>query len=217
MYLETIIIVFQAWMLVIALGIDAFACAFGYGASKIKIPFKSVMLINFVTSVLLAVGLFFGSIIGNFLPEEAAGWVSFTILFALGIYKLFDSAIKNIIRKHNGVDKKIQFSLFSLKFLLNIYADPVKADVDGSQELSLKEAMPLAIAVGLDGLSVGFGVGIAGSTYALLIIGLSLISDIIAVMFGCYLGNKIAKKISLDLSWLSGIILIGIAIVGVIY
>ena len=214
--METVIIVFQAWMLVVALGIDAFACAFGYGASKIKIPLKSVMLINIVTSALLAAGLFFGRIIGNFLPEETAKWVAFAILFALGTYKLFDSAIKKTIRKHNGVDKKIEFSLFNLKFLLNIYADPVKADVDGSQELSLKEATPLAIAVGLDGLSVGFGVGIAAVTNAFLIVGLSLISDILAVMLGCYLGNKIANKTSLDLSWLSGVILIGIALAGVI-
>jgi len=203
-------------MLVIALGIDAFACAFGYGASKIKIPFKSVMLINIVTSVLLAAGLFFGAVIGNFMPEETSKWVAFTILLALGIYKLFDSVIKKTIRKHNGVDKKIEFSLFNLKFLLNIYADPVKADVDGSQELSLKEATPLAIAVGLDGLSVGFGVGIASTASIFLIVGLSLISDILAVILGCYLGNKIANKTSLDLSWLSGVILIGIALAGVI-
>jgi len=215
--METIIMVMQAWMLVIALGIDAFACAFGYGASKIKIPFKAVMLINIVTSGLLSAGLFFGTAIGHFLPEEAAEWIAFGILVALGIYKLFDSAVKKAIRKRNGINKNIEFSLFKLNFLLKIYANPEAADADESKELSLREATPLAVAVGLDGLSVGFGVGIAAATAnVLLIVGLSLISDILAVVLGCYLGNKIAKRLSLDLSWLSGVILIGIAVAGII-
>lgn len=216
--MEIMILIFQAWMLVMALGIDAFACAFGYGASKVKIPFKSVMLINIVTTVLLAAGLLFGTVIGNLLPEEAAVWIAFTILFTLGIYKLFDSAIKKIIRSRNGIDKNVEFSLLNLKFLLKIYANPLEADIDHSKELSLREAVPLAIAVGLDGLSVGFGVGIAATkANTFLIVGLSLISDILAVVFGCYFGNKIANRLSLDLSWLSGIILISIAMAGVIF
>lgn len=200
----------------LALGIDAFACAFGYGSSKIKIPFKSVMLITIVTSVLLAVGLFFGTAIGAFLPEETTEWAAFAILFTLGIYKLFVNTIKKIIRKQN-INKKVEFSVLNLRFLLNIYADPVIADIDESKELSLREAVPLAVAVGLDGLSVGFGVGMtAVAVSAFLIVGLSFVSDILAIVFGCYLGNKIAKKTSLDLSWLSGVILICIATVGVV-
>jgi len=214
--MNIVIMVLQAWVLVIAIGIDAFVCSFGYGASKVKIPFKSVMIINLVCSALLAVGLFFGTTIGVFLPEVVAEWAAFAILFSLGIFKIFDSTIKNLIRKRNGVDKEVNFSLFNLKFLLKVYANPEDADVDGSKVLSPKEATPLAVALGLDGLSVGFGVGIgaAAATSAFLIVGLSLISDIIAVVLGCFLGNKIAKRISLDLSWLSGVILIGIAVVG---
>jgi putative sporulation protein YtaF len=118
------ILIIQAWILVMALALDAFACAFGYGAGKIKIPFKSNVLINIITSILLAVGLFFGTVIGHFLPETSAEWAAFGILFALGFYKLFDIAIKKSIRKHNGINKNVAFSLFNLNFLLNIYANP---------------------------------------------------------------------------------------------
>lgn len=98
-----------------------------------------------------------------------------------------------------------------------MYADPNKADVDGSKILSPKEATPLAIAVGLDGLTVGLGVGVGiAAANAFLLVGLSLISDILAVILGCYLGNKIVQKASLDLSWVSGAILIVIAIIGVL-
>jgi len=213
--MNIVVIILQAWVLVLALGIDAFACSFGYGTSKVKIPFKSVIIINLVCSILLSAGLLFGSAFGNLLTENAAGWIAFIILFTLGIFKIFDSTVKKIIRKHNGVDKEVKFSLFNMQFLLKVYADPVEADIDDSKELTPKEATPLAIALGLDGLSVGFGIGIGITLInAFIIISLSLFTGIVLVIFGCFLGNKIAKKMSLDLSWLSGVILIIIAIVG---
>jgi len=202
-------------MLVLALGIDAFVCSFSYGASKIKIPFKSVLVINIVCVSLLAIGLFLGVIINSFLSADIAGWIAFIILFGLGISKIFDSTIKRVIRKYNGIDKDFKFSLFNLSFIFKIYADPEEADVDQSKELTPKEAMPLAVAIGLDGLSVGIGIGIA-MINPFLILGLSRISDTIAIMLGAYLGNKLAQKTNWDLSWLSGVILILIAILEIL-
>lgn len=213
--MNVIVLLFQAWMLVFALGIDAFACSFGYGASKIKIPFKSVLVINLVCTSLLAIGLFLGVIINNFLSEDIAAWIAFAILFGLGISKIFDSTIKGMIRKYDGIEKDFNFSLFNLRFIFKIYADPEKADVDQSKELTPKEAMPLAIAVGLDGLSVGIGIGMAMMN-PFLILGLALITDVIAVILGAYLGNKLARKFNFDLSWIGGVILIVIAILEVL-
>ena len=210
--MNIIILLFQAWMLVLALGIDAFVCSFGYGASKIKIPSKSILVINIVCMSLLAIGLFLGVIISGFLSVDVASWIAFIILFGLGISKIFDSTIKQIIRKYNGIDKNFKFSLFNLSFIFKIYADPNEADVDQSKELTPKEAMPLAIAIGLDGLSVGIGIGIAMVINPFLILALSRISDTIAIMLGAYLGNKLAQKTNWDLSWVSGTILILIAI-----
>ena len=213
--MNMILMIFQAWVLVSALAIDAFACSFGYGVSKIKIPFKSVMVINAVCTTLLAIGLFLGVTINHFLPEEAAGWLAFVILFGLGIFKIFDSLIKRAIRKNNGVNKNFKFSFFNLAFIFTVYADPEEADVDHSKDLSPREAMPLAIAVGLDGLSVGIGIGIT-MINPLLILGLSLFTDIIAVILGAYFGNKLARKINWDLSWLAGAVLIIIAILEIL-
>jgi len=209
--MNTIIMFFQAWLLVLALAIDAFACSFGYGVSKIKIPFKSVMVINLVCTSLLALGLILGTVITNFFTEDVAGWIAFTILFLLGISKIFDSAIKRIIRKNNGMDKDFKISFLNFGFVFTVYADPEEADVDHSKDLSPKEAMPLAIAVGLDGLSVGIGIGIV-MINPFLILGLAFVSDVIAVISGVFIGNKVAKKIKTDLSWIAGVILIVIAI-----
>ena len=201
--------VIEALLIVTALSVDAFVSGFAYGANKIKIPFVSVAVISLVCKAVLTTALFFGAILSRFIPESVITLVCFLILFALGSAKLFDSAIKILIRKHTRFNKNLRFSFFSLKFILNIYADPGEADIDSSKILSPREAAYLAAALSLDGLTVGFGAGLAGAS-PVLVIGFSLITDMVGVILGCRLGNKIAKRFSLELSWLSGALLIAL-------
>ena len=202
--------VIQATILVIALSMDAFVASFAYGTNKIKIPFNSVMVINLICSGLLAIALFLGEVISSFIPPYLTSTICFTILFALGVVKLFDSSIKALIKKNSCLNKKIQFSMFSLCFILDIYANPEVADKDSSRVLSPAESASLAIALSLDGIAVGFGAGLATFNYIEVIL-LSLILGIIAVKAGCFIGNKIAERLALNLSWLSGVLLIVLA------
>jgi putative sporulation protein YtaF len=90
---------------------------------------------------------------------------------------------------------------------LNIYADPQKADSDYSRVLSSLEATSLAVALSIDGLGAGFGAGLVAVNLIEVVL-FSLIFGIVSVMIGCYIGNKIAEKLTINLSWLSGILLI---------
>lgn len=209
--MEVMVLWFQAFVLVMAVAIDAFACGFGYGASKIKIPFKSVMIINLTSTVLLGIGMFLGAVMSGFLTETVASWIAFTILSVIGLIKIFDSVIKRQIRKGKAIQKDFQFKFLSLSLIFKLYADPEKADFDTSKELSVKESVPLAVALGLDGLSIGIGIGIA-MLNPWLILGMSLISDAVALVVGCYLGRKLTKNLKFDLSWVAGVILVAIAI-----
>lgn len=208
--LPSVCSVLEALLLVMALSMDAFVSSFAYGASQIKIPFSSLLIINIVCSSLLALSLCLGSWIGNWIPTQVTSVLCFIILLALGLVKLFDSAIKALIRKHNKVHKKITFSFLNLNFVLNVYANPQDADADASKVLSPKEAIYLAAALSLDGLGVGFGAGLTDVNHGLIVL-LSFLIGLLAVMLGCLLGNKLAKKMTSDLSWMGGCILIIIA------
>jgi len=207
----TWISVAEALALVTALSIDAFVSGFAYGSDKIRVPFSSVAVISIICSVILAVSLFFGEIIGPVLSEGLTAGICFVLLLGLGVIRVFDSAVKAFIRKHSAYKKNIKFSAFHLSFILNIYANPEEADRDDSKDLSPKEAVYLAIALSLDGLAVGFGAGITDSN-PYLIIGLSLIMNVAAVVFGRFLGEKLTNRLRLDLSWLSGALLIALAV-----
>lgn len=197
-------------MLASALSMDAFIASFAYGSNKIKIPMISIQIINIICSSILGISLLVGTLVKQYIPDWLTIAICFTILFVLGVVKLLDSGIKSIIRKHNNLNKEIQFSMFNLKFILNLYANPEEADIDLSRSISPVEAASLATALSLDGLAVGFGAAL-GNVNGLAVFLSSLITDAIAVMLGSYVGNKIARKLPFNLSWLSGIVLIGLA------
>jgi len=200
-----------AAVLALSCSLDAFVASFAYGSNKIKIPLLSNQIINLVCSSFLGISLVAGSFIRQYIPGRSAMGLSFMILFVLGIIKLLDSVTKSIIRKYDRISKEIKFSMFSFKFILRLYADPEAADVDDSKIISPMEAAALAISLSIDGIAIGFGAAL-GNINILAVFLTSLIINTAAIMSGCYIGNKIARRSSFNLSWLSGLILIVLAV-----
>ena len=201
----------EALLLVVALSLDAFVASFAYGAQRIRIPYSSAAIISVICTAMLAVSLLAGSLLRPFLPQSLTKGLCFAILFLLGLVKLCDSTIKTLIRKHKRMHRQVSFSLFSLKFILDVYADPEKADRDGSRELSPAEAASLAVALSLDGLAVGFGAALMQVNF-LMVMLFSLAVGMLADRLGGKIGNRAAQKLPFDLSWLSGALLIVLAI-----
>jgi len=152
-----LIVLAEAFVLSSSLSLDALTAGFAYGSNKIKIPFFSVIIINIICCAILGISFLAGSIVKNYIPGWITVFICFTVLFMLGMAKILDSFTKAIIRKHKNLNKKIKFSFFNIKFILNLYADPEEADIDSSKVLSPAEASALAVSLSLDGLAVGFG------------------------------------------------------------
>ena len=206
------LIIVEAVILASSLSMDAFVAGFSYGNNKTKIPVLSVQIVNLICSSVLGMSLLMGKIIQPYLPESITTAICFVILFLLGIVKLLDSITKSIIRKHNSLKKELTFSIFNFKFILSIYADPEKADMDCSKVISPKEATYLAIALSLDGIAVGFGAAL-GNVSVLAVFLASFVTNSLALTLGCYLGKKVANKSMYNLSWVSGLILIILAFI----
>lgn len=199
-----------AFLLIASVCIDAFIASMAYGTSKIKIPFVSSILISFIGSFMLGISLFFGSFLKDFLPEKISIFFSFSVLMIIGIYKLFEGLFKAFIRKRGKTDKPLKFKIFDMNFVLQVYADETKADFDKSKTLTLKEAFYLSIALSFDSLATG----IAGSALIdsyILTIFLCFVIGIILIYVGVFIGRKLSEKTNLDLSWLSGFLLMLLA------
>ena len=200
----------NAVLLVGALSIDAFVASFAYATSKIKIPFKSALIINVVSTTILGIALFFGSIVSRFIQSIFTTSICFTLLLMLGLAKLFDSTLKALLGTRGSLTRNYEFKVSDFRFFLKVYIDNTAADVDHSLILSPKESFSLALALSLDGLAAGFGAGLVSANFFQIIL-FSLIVNIVAILGGCFIGNKIAEKTELNLSWLSGVTLILLA------
>ncbi len=195
--------------LILALSLDTFMASLTYEISKIRIPLKSNLIISFVCSTILIISLFLGNSLSLVIPNAVLKWISFFILFFIGILKIFESQVKKLIKKNSFKSKKINFSFCNLKFILQIYSDYAKADYDKSKNLSAIEAFSLALALSIDGLSAGLAFNTA-SEYFLAIFLTSLIINIALIFLAKFL-KFIIKNIKFDFSLLGGLIFVVLA------
>lgn len=202
----------ESLILVSSLCIDTFVASIAYGTDRIKIPFYSNLVINFVCSLFLGIALALGGFLKDFLSPNTASVLSFALLLSLGFFRLFESFFKTYVRKFSSVGAPLTFKVFDFKFVLEIYANETKADYDKSKTLTLKEAVYLAVALSLDSLAVGFGSSLVSINHLQVVI-LSFVIGTCCLFIGVRIGKKFIEKVDLNLSWLSGLMLIVLAFI----
>lgn len=197
-------------LLVLSVSIDSFLASIAYGTSKIRIPLLSALIVDIISASMLGFSLLIGGFLQNYISSNIAKIISFFILFFLGIYRLFESLLKSYIKKRSHNFSPLTFKVFDFKFVLQVYADEVKADFDKSKILTPKEAFYLAFALSLDSLAVGFGSSLIFINYIQVFI-VALIIGLVSILLGAFIGRKFIENINLNLSWLSGAMLIILA------
>ena len=202
---------FHILVLVLALCMDTFVASMAYGANKVHITWEKIVVMNAICSGCLGIALAAGSVLDGLVPESMTRVVCFISLFLLGVVKLLDYTIKKYINRHVSLHKGITFSFSGLRIIVNIYGDPMAADWDHSQSLSWKEVLFLSFAMSIDSL-------IAGALSAFLEIpvgltmGTALIMGIVMMYAGLFLGKKLASRCKCDLSWISGVLFMILAV-----
>lgn len=208
--METFQIILEAVAIASALSMDAFVAGFAYGARQIRLSRCAILLINLICSAILGIFLGLGSLIAGFLPEGLQRGICFGVLFALGLIKLLDGIVRAAIRKYGNLDGKLDFSLFSLRFVLHVYADPAAVDLDHSKTISPAEALSLALALSLDGAAAGFGAAL-GQVSIIAVVTASLVANQLTLLTGSWLGERLSRRFRMSLGWLGGVILLLLA------
>lgn len=195
-------------ILVIALSIDSFLAALAYGTKRIRIPITSAVLVSVIGTVFLGLSLFAATLLQQFIPQQFCLIVSFIMFLLMGLSCIFQGIIKKILKEHDNKQVKLHYS--GISFVLNIYLDETCADSDQNYHLSLREAFYLAIALSIDSLVSGFAFGIS-IVNPLPVLLCNLCIGIFVILFGAWMGKKIAYRQKRDLSWISGILFLMLA------
>ncbi len=201
----------QTILLGAALSTDALTAGAAYGADGIRIDLKKMFLISIIGSACLGAALCFGTLIRSLVPDFLIRGVCFASLFLLALLRLSDSLIKNYINRHCLLRRDIHFSFSRLRFILSIYADPANADRDSSRTLSMKEAAFFGAALSIDSLAAGAFAAFLPVSIPLTVLG-SLLLNMTALAFGQWAGRRLSRCVRTDLTWLSALLFLYLAL-----
>lgn len=194
---------FNIYFLIMIFSIDNFLVCVSYSIKKIDISLKHIFLMCFINTLTLFLFLSFVNVLTLFIPNAIFKFITFIMLFSLGIYNMFEDSIK----KYFSLKKRNKF--------LNVYLDETSADFDNSKNLSVFESVVLSLVLSLDSLVGGFSISLFNmSTTNILVIVFSI--NLLFFILGKYLGKYLNKYINFNLSYFCGFIIILIALLNFI-
>lgn len=192
-----------------AVSLDSFTVGLTYGMRRVKIPFKSFMIIFSCTFIILLLAMGIGSVIELFISYEAAERVGGLILIVIGIWVLYQFITSNSNSKRRQSDMKvIQIEVKQLRLIIKILKKPSEADFDRSGSISSIEALFLGLALSLDSFGAGIGaalIDLPPILFSIVVTVSSVIFVIAGINIGLIFRNMNWMK---KLSFLPGIALI---------
>ena len=149
-------------LLALSSNVDNLGVGISYGARKITIPFASNILIAILTSFGTLLSLLVGNYIHSILKPQAALYLGSFAIIGGGLLIVIADTSKRLRKKINEMPsyEKKEFTEYSfLKKILIIHNNPLKADMDYSADISLKESFFLGSALTLNNIANGVGAG----------------------------------------------------------
>lgn len=199
----------QTLFIVCSVSLDALVVSFAYGTNKTRLSALSKLIIASISSIVLLGSMFIGNIIQQFLPQKLTLIVCVSILVILGIGRLIEAVLKRYLLVKPACAKELTFSIFGVDFKLNAELGAEHQSTE-YKSLSIKEAFSLGMALSLDSIAVGIGVGLVSLPF-IQVFAITFLVNMLMLSLGNFIGHKLTQKTDLDLGWLSGVILIILA------
>lgn len=169
-------------ILVFALSVDLFVFCIAYGSSRVRLSHGVIFVFSGMGSFCLGLSLAVGAFFAGLFPPSLPQVLGSLFLGGLGVAKLWDYRC----RKKQG-------------------------EVVKTPGLSFQKAFLLSLAMSADSLVAGFGAGF-WKKQLLLLLFISFLAGLTAAYLGYAIGRRLAEKSKRDLSWLSGLLLLLLAI-----
>ncbi|PLR81494.1 sporulation membrane protein YtaF [Bacillus canaveralius] len=200
-------------LLAFAVSLDSFSVGFTYGLRKMRIPFKSIIIIACCSAASLMAAMAVGRILVAFLSTAAADRIGGLIFVLLGAWILFQ-VFRPAKTKDGSFEEKtiVNFEIKSLGLAVNILRKPMAADLDKSGTITGIEAVLLGLALSFDAFGAGVGAAMLGFSPLYLAVTVAVMSSLF-VFIGMRTGSMFSTYGWLQkFSFVPGILLIMIGI-----
>lgn len=208
-----------AWITVLLLAlsssIDNFGVGISYGIRGIRVGFLANFIISIIAFIFSEVGILSGQYISKVFPGTLSNVIGALFLFVIGLRIVLLTIPRK--KQQQMSPKKLSEDETASSAITGYLSSPEKADLDHSGDISFFEAIVLGIAVSMNALTNGLGVGLIGLSPFAISLSAAVFS-FFAIWLGVVLGNKVVNvrigslTVGQFSTALSGIILLLIAL-----
>lgn len=182
----------QCFLIALAISIDSFSVGMAYGIKNIRVPLKSILILDIISITLLSIGFFAGNMLSKLYPTFLTSLLGSLILFAIGVWYIFQGWL-NLKYPKNPSEEPISIAIISIKSLgiaINIMRDPSMVDLDISGTIDTREAVLLGFALAVDSLAVGLVVSLSSIYLILMTLVMVGILNLLLLVTGIFFGKK---------------------------
>jgi putative sporulation protein YtaF len=201
-------------VLAFAVSLDSFSVGFTYGLRKMKMPFKSIVMIACCSALTLLLAMAVGNAVSSFLSPDFAEMIGGIVLVLIGgwiLYQFFRPQTDG----HETIQQKktlVKVEIKSLGLVIQILRRPMEADFDKSGTITGIEAFLLGLALSLDAFGAGIGAALLGYSPWLMALFVAVMSSLF-VTSGIKCGRLFSEiKWVEKFTFLPGILLIVLGI-----
>lgn len=194
-----------------AVSVDSLSAGFAYGTSRVHIKPLAAFFLVFVPSVSITLMSKVGTFLFSFIPAHLFTALSFILLFFLSCEKLLESLIRHLAKRYPDIVGNWAYKIKQVNIIFTIYFSPEDANKQDIQTLSGKEAFFLSLALSLDSILASMAFSCQVPSLPLFFL-LAALFHFLLFLSGYLLGLFVSKKFSFDLSWLSGLFLLLLAL-----
>ncbi|MCM1266816.1 MAG: manganese efflux pump [Bacteroidales bacterium] len=193
-----------------AVSLDSLTAGFSYGTDNVRVKVSSFLALALVPALFITAAQSLGALAGSVLPDGVPAFLSFFLLFLIGIAKLLESLIRFLAKKRPSLTGNWGCKIKQLNIVFTVYLSPEEANRSEVQILSFREALLLSMALSLDSILVGMAFRFAALSPFVLFFSAAL-CNLFLFLGGYLLGRLLFRLLSFDLSWFSGLCLILLA------
>lgn len=194
-----------------AVSIDSLTAGLTYGTQRVQVRPSSYLVLVCVPAAFITAANRVGSCIFLLFPEKVLPLLSFALLMLLGCSKLSESLIRLLARRHPSLTRNWGCKIKQLNIVFTVYLSPEDANREDLQVLSPKEALLLSLALSLDSVLVGMAFT-TGPISPIALFGLAALFNLLLFAAGYGFGRLLSTVLHVDLSWLSGVFLLLLAL-----
>ena len=194
-----------------AVSIDSLTAGLTYGTQRVRIKLAAYLILICVPAVFITAANRVGSYIFLFLPKSLLPILSCVLLTLIGFSKLSESLIRLLAHKYPSLTRNWGCKIKQIHIIFTVYLSPEDANREDLQILSPKEALLLSLALSLDSVLVGMAFTTGPIPLAALFF-LAILFNLLLFSVGYGFGHLISHVLRIDLSWLSGLFLLLLAL-----